>query len=163
MDGPVLPYLPACCTPSGTESGSLSGPLLAGFAPYITLLSLGSGSFGEAILAHHPHRPSHLVVLKVSRGDDLVGAAEASRLLRDEAGLLRTLHHPRIVSFLDYVENPGRNFIVMTYVAGGSLADVLSILPGSRLPVPRVARLLLDVIQALEHVHMNGVLHLDVK
>ena len=162
MDGCFgpLPRPPSASVPSLDLS---SGPLLAGFAPYVALQSLGSGSFGEAALAHHRDRPSHLVVLKVPRGVDNARAAEASRLLRSEASLLRSLHHPRIVPFFDYVENPDRNFVVMSYVAGGSLAEKLRALPGSQLPAPKVARLLLDVLQALEHVHANGILHLDVK
>ena len=151
-----------CATPT-MLSDSSSEPIQSGFAPYVALRSLGSGSFGEAIQAHRPSRPSHLVVLKVPRGDDQARAAEASRLLRKEAYLLSTLHHPRIVSFLEYVENPDRNFVVMTYVPGGSLADKLLALPDSRLPAPKVARLLIDLLQALDYMHIMGVLHLDVK
>ena len=140
-----------------------SGPVLEGFAPYIPQRVLGRGSFGEAVLAHHHDRPSHRVVLKVPYGVDLARAAEASRLLRDEAILLRTLHHPRIVSFLEYVDNPTRGFFVMAYVAGGSLADKLRELSGSRLSPAMTARLLLDLLQALEYIHGKGLLHLDVK
>ena len=140
-----------------------SGSFVSSYAPYVPCRLLGIGCFGEAFLAHHRDRPNHFVVLKVPRGVDPVRAAEASRVLRHEASLLRTLHHPRIVPFLDYVENPDCNFVVMPHVAGGSLAGKLHSLPGSRLPAPQVARLLLDVLQALEHVHMMGVMHLDVK
>ena len=154
----VLPDIPSASPPSFS-----SETLMGGFTPYVALRSLGIGSFGEAVLARHPDRPSHLVVLKVSRALDVYRAAEASRLLQSEALLLRSLHHPRVVPFLDYVENHDRNFIVMSFIAGGSLADKLLILPGSRMPAPMVARLLVDVLQALEHVHNKGVLHLDVK
>ena len=140
-----------------------SGPHVSGFAPYVALRSLGMGSFGEAILAHHPARPSHLVVLKVPRGRDHAQAAEACRLLENEASLLCTLCHPRIVPFLDYVVNRNGSFIVMAFVAGGSLAEKLRTLPGFRLSAPKVARLLLDVLQALDYMHGMGVLHLDVK
>ena len=163
MDGPCMASMPAVLASSAAGSSLLSGPLLSGFDPYVALRSLGSGSFGEAFLAHHPDRPSHLVVLKVPRGRDEAQAVEASRYLQNEAALLQSLHHPRVVPFLDHVVNYDQNFVVMTYIAGGSLADKLRILPSSRLPPPKVARLLLDVLQALEHVHSKGVLHLDVK
>ena len=140
-----------------------SGLLLRRFEPYVEMCGLGSGSFGEAFLAHHCDRPNHLVVLKVVQATGIAQADEASRLLRSEASLLRTLHHPRVVRFLDLVENHDRAFIVMAYITGGSLTDKLRTLPDSRLPAPKVARLLLDVLQALEHVHSKGVMHLDVK
>ena len=158
-----MPSMPAVLAASAAGSSLLSGPLLSGFDPYVSLRSLGSGSFGEAFLARHRDQQSHLVVLKALRVADPAQAAEASRLLRSEANLLRTLHHPRVVRFLDLVENHDRAFIVMTYIAGGSLTDMLRTLPGSRLHAPKVARLLLDVLEALEHVHSKGVMHLDVK
>ena len=163
MEG-TLGLMPFDSPPVSTSFLDLSsGTVLRGFDPYVARHSLGSGSFGEAFLAYHPDRPNHHVVLKVPRGVDNVRATEASRRLRHEASLLRTLHHPRIVPLLDYVENPDRNFVVMSHVAGGSLAEKLRSLPGSRLPAPTVARLLLDILQALEYVHIKGVLHLDVK
>ena len=140
-----------------------SGSILSGFSPFCPLCSLGNGSFGEAVLAYHPDRPWHRVVLKIPRGENGLQAAVASQLLRTEAEVLHTLRHPGIVQCLGYVENLDCNFIVMTYVPGGSLADKLRSLPDFRLPAPKVARLLLDILQALEYVHSKGVLHLDVK
>ena len=162
MEGLFVP-LPPPPPPSPLSVDSSSGPVLSGFAPYVALRSLGYGSFGEAVLAYHIDRPGHLVVLKVPRAYDDAHAAEACRLLESEAMLLRTLHHPRIVRFIDYVMNHDRSFIVMAYIAGGSLADKLHTLPGSRLSAPKAARLLLDIVQALDYMHRKGVLHLDVK
>ena len=164
-EGPLRPTPPDLPPTIDTPSVDLlSGPFGVDITPYIAIRNLGSGSFGEAILAHHPEHPDHLVVLKVPRRDDSARASEASRQLRSEADKLRTLHHPLIVPFLDYVvENPARNFIVMSYIAGGSLADELK---GSGLPAPKapkVARILIDVLQALEYMHLKGVLHLDIK
>ena len=161
MDGSCtnLPLVPRPASPPFLDSSS--GPILSGLSPYVAVRCLGSGAFGEAVLAYHPDRPHYHVVLKIPRGHDAARAAAASRLLKSEASLLRTLHHPRVVPFLDYVESHDRNFIVTTFVAGGSLADKLR--TQKCLSATQAARMLLDVLQALEYVHSKGVLHLDVK
>ena len=125
------------------------------FAPYIVLSHLGRGGFGQAYLAYHRDRPDNFVVLKVP-----LRSATAARLLLAEASKLRSLHHPRIVSIFDFVED--RCFFVMEYVSGGSLANHLRSLPDSRVSAPKAAHLLLHTLEALEYVHLKNIVHLDV-
>lgn len=121
-------------------------------------------------MARHRDHPDRFVVLKVPRnfGDDCARSDEATRLLRSEARVLCTLNHPRIVRFLELVEGSPRDFIVMEFAAGGCLADKLKKLHDSRRDgfasqrVAEAASLLLDILQALEYVHLKGVLHLDI-
>lgn len=162
VDMPAL-GVPAALPVSDSLASLPSGSgFLADYAPYIFERLLGTGGFGEAVLARHcdPARPG-LVVLKVPRGfSDASRAAEAARLLRSEARILCALHHPRIVRFLELVDNPVRDFIVVEFAVGGSLAQKLR--GGAALPADEAARLVLDILQALEYVHLKGILHLDI-
>lgn len=147
---------------SGT-AGAVSGSYVEEPGPpgseYPFVRCLGEGQFGKTYLSHHRSSPAHPLVIKVPHD------ADAATLLRHEAGLLCSLHHPRIISFRKFIELAGASggaFLVMEYAAGGSLAGKLAESP-RRMPELAVCRYLLHVLQALDYVHKSGVLHLDIK
>lgn len=80
---------------------------------------------------------------------------------RREAQDSANLNHPNIVGVYDWGEENGTYFIVMEYVAGRSLADVLR-QEGALLPA-RAADIGIDMAAALGFAHKNGVVHRDVK
>jgi eukaryotic-like serine/threonine-protein kinase len=80
---------------------------------------------------------------------------------RREAQDSANLNHPNIVGVYDWGEEGGTYFIVMEYVAGRSLADVLR-QEGALLPA-RAADIGIDMAAALGFAHKNGVVHRDVK
>jgi len=90
-------------------------------------------------------------------------AAEATfvQRFRREAQDSANLNHPNIVGVYDWGEEGGTYFIVMEYVAGRSLADVLR-QEGALLP-ERAADIGIDMAAALGFAHKNGVVHRDVK
>jgi serine/threonine protein kinase len=81
---------------------------------------------------------------------------EAGKRLTREAEVVRKLDHPNIVPLLDVFDGN----LVYGYVAGSDLGALLKSGP---LPPRRAARLVGDILQALSHAHLQGVLHLDVK
>jgi predicted ATPase/Tfp pilus assembly protein PilF/predicted Ser/Thr protein kinase len=78
-----------------------------------------------------------------------------------EAEALRELNHPGIVKVLATVEEDGKRYIVMEYVSGGSLADLLQ--KHERLPVKRVLEIALDLADALTRAHRLQIIHRDLK
>jgi serine/threonine protein kinase len=105
-----------------------------------------------------------LVRVELSRWDDrlvvvkrLVGLSnEVARRLEREAEVVRKLDHPNIVPLLAAFDGN----LIYAYVAGSDLASVLA---GGPLPLSRAVKIVTDVLQALSHAHLHGVVHCDVK
>lgn len=80
---------------------------------------------------------------------------------RREAQAAANLNHPNVTSVFDWGEEGGTYFIVMEYVDGRSLADVLR--AEGMLHPDRAADIAIDVAAALSFAHRNGVVHRDIK
>ena len=80
---------------------------------------------------------------------------------RREAQRAANLNHPNIVSVFDWGEESGTYFIVMEYVEGRSLAEIIRT-EGSIHP-DKVAEISSEVAAALSFDHRNGIVHRDVK
>jgi serine/threonine protein kinase len=83
------------------------------------------------------------------------------RFTREALAAARLSADPNVVTIYDVGESSGRPFIVMQYLAGGSLDDVLK--RGGAQPPERALGWLVSAGSALDHAHRNGVVHRDVK
>ena len=99
------------------------------------------------------------VALKVLFPELSVDRAFVERFRR-EAKAAANLSHPNIVSIYDWGQGENTYFIVMEYVAGRTLSQVLREGP---MDPPRAARIAADVAGALDFAHRHGVIHRDVK
>ena len=80
---------------------------------------------------------------------------------RREAQAAANLNHPNIVSLYDYGSDGATNFIVMEYIDGRSLGEVIS--QEAPLLPERAAEIAADVAKALERAHNAGLVHRDIK
>ncbi|MER7639677.1 serine/threonine-protein kinase [Streptomyces sp. NPDC126522] len=80
---------------------------------------------------------------------------------RREARSAARIAHPNVIVVHDVVDDEGRPCIVMEYVPGPTLAELLK--DGGTLPYQEAARIGLDMVAALRAAHAAGVLHRDVK
>lgn len=78
-----------------------------------------------------------------------------------EGEMLRRLSHPNIVTILDTVEEGDQHYLIMEYVSGGSLRDLID--EQSRLPIEAVLNVALDLADALTRAHRLGIVHRDIK
>ncbi|MCU1594337.1 MAG: hypothetical protein JWO12_1729 [Frankiales bacterium] len=117
---------------------------------------LGVGGFGEVVLARQVGL-DRLVAVKRLRARDLAGPDEVARFHR-EAQVLAALKHPAIVRVYDFRREGGDATLVMEYVEGASLADLIG-----ELTPARALRALDDVAEALHTAHEHHVIHRDVK
>jgi len=120
---------------------------------------LGRGGMGVVFLAHDRELGSR-VALKLL----LVEYASDERFLdamRAEAKLCLSLSHPNIVR-LHTFESSGRSaFLVMEYVDGPSLADLLE--KKDKMPLEEVIGYMRQACAALDYAHSEGVIHKDIK
>lgn len=80
---------------------------------------------------------------------------------RREAQSAASLNHPNIVAIYDWGQERGTYFIVMEYVRGRSLRDVVQV--NGPFSPRRTAEIGAEIAGALEFAHRNGVVHRDVK
>ena len=89
-------------------------------------------------------------------------AADSERLARfeREARLLASLNHPSIAAIYGLHETGGTRFLAMEFVEGNNLAEHLA---RGRLPVDEAVEFAVQVAEALESAHEQGVVHRDLK
>lgn len=121
---------------------------------------IGGGGMGN-VYAGTDILTGERVAIKQLRGE-LTGNMPkmVERFLR-EGEVLRRLNHPNIVKVLATVDEGGQHYIVMEYVGGGSLADLL--LKEPKLPIERVVSIGLELSDALSRAHHLHILHRDIK
>jgi serine/threonine protein kinase len=141
--------------------GSVPPPSASGryLGPYKVLGELGSG--GMAVV-HKAVQPSldRLVAIKELRPEMSSDKQILARFER-EATSLATLQHGNIVHIYDFVRDFDSAYIVMEYVEGIDLFDVLAEV--DRLPADVAAVIALQLAHALEYAHYRGIIHRDVK
>ena len=121
--------------------------------------TLGRGGMATVYLAHDSvlDRPVALKVLAEHLADD---DQFRERFLR-EARLAAKFSHPNVVQVYDADEDERGPFIVMEYVEGETLADVLH--RRDRLPAAEAVGIGVQVCSALEAAHAAGLVHRDIK
>ena len=132
---------------------------LEGLGRYRVDHVLGSGGMALVYQARDEEldRP---VAIKVLADNLAADEAFRKRFLR-EARLAAQLAHPNVVQVYDSGEADGRPYIVMEYVDGETLAELLS--RRGRLPPAEAVELALQVCAGLEHAHRAGLVHRDIK
>ncbi len=127
--------------------------------PYQILEEIGSG--GMAVV-HKAIQPTldRLVALKELRSEYVHDKQIATRFER-EATSLATLQHGNIVHVYDFLKDRESAFIVMEYVEGIDLFDVLA--ETERVPPELAGLIALQVAEGLEYAHYRGIVHRDIK
>lgn len=84
---------------------------------------------------------------------------------RDEASSMRDLAHPNIVRFYRFVNKSDYSYIVMDYVDGFALSDIIKRMykRGEEIPLDEVMRIMTQVARALDAIHREGYVHRDIK
>ncbi|HEX7330870.1 MAG TPA: protein kinase [Pyrinomonadaceae bacterium] len=114
---------------------------------------IGRGAMGVVYLAEH-------TVLGRKVAIKIATHSNHGRFLR-EARAASALSHPHIATIHDYGQtNEGQPFIVMEYVQGKTLADLID--KGS-LTIPQSLRIIREVAEALSEAHRHNIIHRDIK
>ena len=127
---------------------------------YSLIKLIGRGGMGDVYEA--TDQQTNSIVAVKSLKPDIVefepGLVE--RFIR-EGEILRKLNHPNIVTILDAVEENERHYIILEYVAGGSLKELIE--NEAPLSPQRTVEIALDLADALTRAHRLNVIHRDIK
>ena len=126
---------------------------------YTELKALGSGGFGDVILARHDPTGT-LVAIKYLR-HELLADAEFAQLFRAEAAVLASLDDPNVVRLYEYVESPGGAAIVMELIGGVTLREILTF--HGKTTAEAALVVLQGSLLGLAAAHRRGVVHRDYK
>jgi serine/threonine-protein kinase len=129
---------------------------------YAIRRELGKGAMGVVYEGFDPSI-ERIVALKTVRADQLGGedAPEILARFRREAQAAGRLTHPNVVAVYELGEDAGTTFIAMEFVKGRSLKEYLE--QRTRFTTPQLARIMTELLAALDYSHRNGVVHRDIK
>ena len=135
-------------------------PLTAGIhlGPYEILEPIGAGGMGEVYKARDT-RLDRVVALKVLPSDKVENPERKQRFVQ-EAKAASALNHPNIITLHDISSDQGIDFIVMEFVAGKSLSQLI---PGKGLRLNDVLKYSIQIADALAKAHAAGIVHRDLK
>jgi tRNA A-37 threonylcarbamoyl transferase component Bud32/Tfp pilus assembly protein PilZ len=121
---------------------------------------IGKGSVATVYKGHHLTLDIPVAIKILSATQKLAGSQLAERFLK-EARVIARINHANIVAVMNAGEEHGHRFIVMQYVPGRTLGDVL--IRRNNLKSHDLIRIFLDVCDALQAAHEHSMVHGDVK
>jgi serine/threonine protein kinase len=119
---------------------------------------VGAGGMATVCRAFQPQL-ERWVAVKILTSTEAGNTAFLRRFQR-EAKAIAALRHPNILTIHDYGEEEGLGYIVMEYVSGGTLKELLN---GEPMTWKEVATLILPVARAMAYAHSRRILHCDLK
>src|SRR5262249_29990279 len=128
------------------------------FGNYRVIEHIGRGGMADVWSARDKRLSRTVAVKTIVR--NLRSDSSPVELFEREAKTIAALEHPHILPVYEFGDFEGQLYIVMRYVTGGSLEDVVEQGP---LPLNEVLRITRAVADALGHAHSNHVVHLDIK
>jgi len=153
---PLLPVHTASANASMLREtrGGLLPPSYLLHARYSIVSQIGTGGFGAVYQAQDTLFSHRLVAIKEMSQDGLSPRelAEATAAFEREALVLTNLTHPNLPRIHDHFSEHGRSYVVMDFIAGGTLEDSLDISQRS-FPVEVVLTIGLQLAEALDYLH----------
>jgi eukaryotic-like serine/threonine-protein kinase len=150
---------------SWNQTGAAANPLaeipaaLVGHPRYRVLGRIGSGGMGAVFKAEH-QLMRRVVALKVIGQLSMVKPSILQRFLQ-EVKTAAQLTHPNIVTAYDADEADGVHFLVMEYVEGVTLAQLVK--SNGPLPMVQACAYVRQAAEGLQYAHEQGMVHRDVK
>src|SRR5882672_4301518 len=128
------------------------------FGPYEIISVIGAGGMGEVYRAKDT-RLNRIVAIKVLPGH-LSSNPQLKQRFEREARTISSLSHANICSLYDIGQQDGVDYLVMEFIEGETLAKRLDKGP---LPTEQVLKLGIQIAEALDKAHRQGVIHRDLK
>src|SRR5512145_836326 len=120
---------------------------------------LGQGGFA-AVFEAHDRFLDRRVAIKQLRLDKVADERAVKRFLQ-EARIAAALEHPNVVSIYAMRVEEKKFYMMMEYLPGGSLRDLLK--QEGKLPLEQAVTLALGICEGLAKFHAKGIVHRDIK
>ncbi len=140
--------------PEVKNPGMLTGRT---FGDYEVLGVLGRGGMGEVYQGFGKGQQIALKVLPA----DLAEQTEFLKRFEREAEVMKRLDHPHIVKLIDAGNSEGIHYLALEYVDGMSLSDYMK--QQGALSAETTCAFIVDIAQALDYAHEQGLVHRDIK
>jgi serine/threonine-protein kinase len=127
---------------------------------YILEQKLGEGGMAEVWKARHQVLGTYVAIKFLSAG--YAGVPDVEQRFLGEGKKQARLFHPNIVSAYDFIYADGRSYLIMKFIEGESLDELLFRLQAP-MPLLQVLAISTDVLHALEYAHTQNVVHRDIK
>ena len=128
---------------------------------YHVLEMIGKGGMAIVYKGRHKTLSRRIVAIKMLSAS-LEGDASFSERFFREAEVMDQLRHPNIVTLYDFIEENGHYFIVMEYVAGKTLSEIIKE-AGGPLSYAEIRAVFQQVLAGIGHAHQLGIVHRDMK
>ncbi|KXS12162.1 Pkinase-domain-containing protein [Gonapodya prolifera JEL478] len=122
---------------------------------YKNLVKIGQGASGGVFTAHQVSS-GHLVAIKQMNLDQ----QPKKDLIINEILVMKEMRHKNIVNYIDSYLWKGDLWVVMEYMEGGSLTDVVT---SNYMTEGQIAAVCRETLEGLSHLHSRGVIHRDIK
>jgi len=152
------PATPPAAAPPATQPAAQAQATERHIGKYIVKRELGRGGMGTVYLAEQPGLGREVAIKELI----LSAVADPTALKRfiQEAQVMARASHPNLVQVHDLEQIGDANYIVLEFVRGKSLRDVIS--QGS-LALPQTFAVMHGVLQALDYAHKRAIVHRDMK
>jgi serine/threonine protein kinase len=128
---------------------------------YHVLEMIGKGGMAVVYKGQHKTLSRRVVAIKMLSASLESDASFSERFFR-EAEVMDRLRHPNIVTLYDFIEEEGHYYIVMEYVAGKTLSEIIKE-ADSPLSNDEISAVFQQVLAGIGHAHSLGIIHRDLK
>lgn len=120
---------------------------------------LGHGAFSTVKLGIHKVTGDKVAIKVIKKGSC---SEEDIKYLQREIDIARSISHPHVAKTFECYESDTHLYIVVEYMAGGTLEDALR-RAGPCIPEAHVRSIMRDIFHGLAHLHAKGIVHRDIK
>lgn len=127
---------------------------------YKVISKIGDGGMGMVFLAKHLTLERDVAIKKLN--NDLTSNDDFKLRFLNEARILAKLNHPSIINIYDFIEEENDFYIIMEYVSGLTLDELLKSNTLS-LSVNRALKIFDNILSGFSYAHEQGIIHRDIK